>query len=296
MNIRQAISKTDFKLLGEAKEDYRPEAEFCLSFVLKKPREFLFAHPEKKLSFWQSRRYKNLINRIIKNIPLAYLFKEKEFYGLSFFVNKNVLIPRPETELMVEEVLNAIKNCSSEAGLFLMDVGTGSGCIIITLAKILKKEFRGIDFNFFGLDISAKALKVARKNAKTHGVCSDVGFVKSDLLEGFAHKRKKMEGLTMITANLPYLTKEQIKNSPTIQKEPLLALNGGIGGLDCYCRFFAQIKKDRCFFRGDLLVFCEIDSSQKDKIEILAKKYFPEAVIEFKKDLGGRRRLVKIEC
>jgi release factor glutamine methyltransferase len=261
------------------------DTELILAYVLKKTREYVFTHPEFKLSKIQLQKFKKLVLRRKKGEPIAYLTGKKGFYDLEFLVNKNVLIPRPETELIVDEVKSLTRN--KDYQFSIIDVGTGSGCIIITLAKLLKQNA------FYGIDISSQALQVAKKNAKSNDVIN-IKFIHGDLLNPFLNNPKNPKILnnpTIIIANLPYLTKEQIKNSSSIKKEPRLALLGGKNGLYYYEKLLQQINlmhlKSSC-------IFLEIDPSQKTKIKSLIKKYLPTADIEIKKDLKGHNRLVKI--
>lgn len=284
MNISQAISK-----IGQKLENL--EAELLLAFVLKKSREFLFTYPEKKINFPQIFKYKYLINKRLKGVPLAYLVSLKEFWGFNFFVNKNVLIPRPETEILVKEALNIINNYLNKKYLTLIDVGAGSGCIIISLIKALKEK--NILIKAIAVDIDKKALRVAQKNAKKHGVAKEIEFAKSDLLERLLTKRE-FGGGVIITANLPYLTPKQIKDSPSIQNEPQKAFLAGSQGLLCYLRLFRQIRENQGKFKSPLFILCEIDSSQTEKIKKLIKEELPLAKIEIKKDLKGLDRLVTV--
>jgi|WetSurMetagenome_2_1015567.scaffolds.fasta_scaffold03831_6 release factor glutamine methyltransferase len=290
MIISSAVRMAGKKLKEKNIESADLEAEIFLSFILRQPREFILAHPEIKLNFWQKWKLNWLVGQRIKGIPVAYLIGHKEFYGLDFLVNKNVLIPRPETELMVEEALKKIINYKLSIINFI-DVGTGSGCIIVSLAKMLKEK--GISGNFFGLDISKKALKIARKNAKKNNVDGCIHFLHSDLLN-ITNKNIFNEPV-IITANLPYLTPEQVENSPSIQKEPKIALLSGIDGLNHYRSLFRQINERAEFIKSELYIFCEIDETQKDKMTELIKQELPRAEFEFKNDLGGHCRLAKIK-
>ncbi|MDP2736815.1 MAG: peptide chain release factor N(5)-glutamine methyltransferase, partial [bacterium] len=221
------------------------EAEILLSKILKKPREFILAHGENKLTAEQIKNFQSLVFRRLKGEPIAYLTGHKEFYGLNFKVNKNVLIPRPETELMVEEALKLVARSSSASArqrrdgqpVTLADIGTGSGCIIIALAK------QNINGKLLATDISAKALAVARQNAKNNHVDKKIKFLKGGLLEPIVKNKLIINRQPLIIlANLPYLTPTQIKNSPTIKYEPKLALAAGSDGLKYYRRLFKQIK------------------------------------------------------
>jgi len=253
------------------------EIELILAHVLKKPREYIIAHPEHELTKLQIANCKLQIAKRLKGLPIAYITGHKEFYGLDFFVNKNVLIPRPETEFMVDEALRLATHSSQP--ITLIDVGTGSGCIVITLAKNLSNS------KFIGIDISSQALLVARKNAKFHSVNKKIKFLRGSLLSPLKIQNSKL----IILANLPYLTPSQIKDSPTIKYEPKSALSAGSDGLKYYRQLFKRIKDLR-----DAHVLCEIDPGQTKKIKQLVKCELPEAAFQIKKDLSGLNRLVVI--
>ncbi len=279
-------------------------------------REFLFTHPEYELTKKQISNFKFQISKRLKSWPLAYLTGHKEFYGLDFIVNKNVLIPGPETELMVDEAIKLVSRIAypkspaaeveppigGSTSFCLIDVGTGSGNIIISLAKLIKKlssEYSELSFNFYGVDISKKALAVARKNAKLHKVNNKIKFLHGNLLKPILKIKSTIDNRhskILILANLPYLTLRQIKQSPTIKHEPRLALNGGRDGLKYYKRLLRQVGiiRDSLKFvhNSCISVLLEIDPSQTQKIITLIKNQLPTATYEIKKDLCGRNRLV----
>jgi release factor glutamine methyltransferase len=259
------------------------DIELILAYVLKKSREFIIAHPEHKLTKSQIAKSKLLIKKRLKGVPIAYLTGHKEFYGLDFKVNKNVLIPRPETELMIEEASNLITR--NPQPITLVDIGTGSGCIIITLASLIK------NCKLLAIDISEKALVVTKQNAKLNNVYKKIKFLKGDLLKPIINSKFVIHNSKLIiTANLPYLTPTQIKNSPTIKYEPKLALTAGLDGLKYYRQLFKQIKT----LPNVKYVLCEIDPSQTLKIKKLIKRELPKANCQIKKDLSGLNRLVVI--
>ncbi len=281
------------------------DAILLLAKVTKKSKEFILAHPEKKLTANQTKTFQKLIARRQKSEPMAYLLGEQEFYGLAFKVSPAVLIPRPETELIVDEIINTEKNPNSKFQIpnsSIIDVGTGSGCIIISLAKLLADK----NIKFFGLDISPKALTIAKTNAKKildTGIRRHdpvVKFVKSDLLKALVSPtndlRLTTNDSTVIIANLPYLTAAQIKNSPSIKYEPRLALAGGRDGLVLYKKLLeqiAEIKKTKP--QTSFTVYLEIDPRQTKLISAMIKKILPAGKIEIKKDLSGKNRLVIID-
>jgi len=286
MKINKLLRQTAKMLEKYSPDSFDIEAEILLAAVIKKNREYIYSHPEDSVTFWQKLALRRLIARRQYGYSITAIIGHKWFYGLDFIVNKNVLIPRPETELIVEEVIKLIKNEELRIKN-VVDVGTGSGCVVIALAKNLKKE----DAKFYGLDISRKALAVARKNAEKNGVSGCIKFIHSDLLDGV--DKNIFNEPAIITANLPYLTPEQVKNSPSIQKEPKLALLAGDDGLDCYRRLFTQIKNRE--IKNKLIIFCEIDETQKDSMAELIKQSLPQAELEFKNDLGGHCRLTIIK-
>jgi len=286
MNIKSAIIESSKILNSKEIESADLEAEIFLSYVLRRPREFILAHPEMELNYQQTWRMNRLVRQRTRGVPVAYLIGHKEFYGLDFLVNKNVLIPRPETELIVDEVIDLIKK-EKIKNKKAIDVGTGSGCIICSLAKNLKDDI----IEFYGLDISKKALAVARKNAQKNGVDDCIHFLYGDLLN--VTDKTIFAEPVIITANLPYLTIDQVKNSPTIQKEPRIALLSGVDGLDHYRRLFGQINE--CGIENKAVIFCEINETQKDLMAGLIKQEFPKANLEFKNDLGGYCRLAVIK-
>ncbi|MFA4833538.1 MAG: peptide chain release factor N(5)-glutamine methyltransferase [Patescibacteria group bacterium] len=295
MFIKQALQKATGQLKKGSIKNPALEAEILLSHILKKDREFLFTYPEKELTNNQASYYKRLTSRRLKGEPVAYLTGQKEFYGLNFFVNKNVLIPRPETELMVEEALDLIVH--NKKRMTLIDVGTGSGCIIISLAKQLDLRIKNYDLRMLGVDISEKVLSVAKKNAELHGVNRKIKFVHGDLLKPallnskFINHNSKM----IILANLPYLTPTQIKSSPTVKYEPEKALDGGRDGLKYYKELFRQARQLKSLNPVSFSILCEIDPAQAGKIKKLAQSELPKNEIKIKKDLSGRNRLAIIE-
>jgi len=287
MTIGQLLNEKTEKLNKAKIKNPHLEAEILLSYVLDKPREWILAHPEKNLTQAQITSYKLQISKWLKGVPSAYITGYKYFYGYKFNVNRHVLIPRPETELMVDEVVNRYSRIA-DRGTTIVDVGTGTGCIIISLAKILKSS----NIKYLAIDISKPALMTAKENAIIHQVDKNINFFHGNLLMPIIKQKRftKNDSRITICANLPYLTPNQIKNSPTIQKEPVIALVSGTDGLNHYTKLFKQISKLRVM-SYELCVLCEIEPSQKIKIINLAKKYLPGFNTEIKKDLRGHSRL-----
>jgi len=259
------------------------EKEILLARSIKKDRIFVLTHPEYKLSlnqYWHFAYYLFLLNR---GYSVAAIVQHKEFFGLNFFVNKHVLIPRPETEIITAEIIKEITNSSEKT--LLIDVGTGSACIPISILKNIKKNVTTI-----ALDISTKALKVAKKNIFRHS--ANIELLKSNLLNKIAGRNYQTFDKIIITANLPYLTDHQVAQSPSIQREPKIALVAKENGLALYRQLFEQIKK--IFPKKKILILAEIDPSQNELIQKLANDFFPQARLEIKKDLSGLDRTLKI--
>lgn len=284
MTIRQALDTGAKKLMSKKINSARLDAEVLLSHALKKPREYLIAHWEKPLKANEQKLYSILISRRAKYEPVAYLTGVKEFYGLAIKVNKSVLIPRPETELLVDEIIALAGAKGSKTTI--IDVGTGSGSIALVLAKHLPQA------RILALDASADALNSAKINAKALKL--KIKPIQSDLL-----KKVKSQDLAgaILAANLPYLDKNEIKDFPTeikrgLKFEPQGALYAKKHGTALYEELFKQII-DR-----DLKPSClvaEIGSHNWRDFRSLAKKYFPKAEITIVKDLAKRPRILKIK-
>ena len=234
MSIKQALAWAIEKLNnGNFTDSAQLDAELLLSGALKRDKEFLYARPETELSPWQKLKFRRLLNRRLAGAPVAVLINTKEFYGYDFYVNRHVLIPRPLTEQMIDLALEEIKKQKTtlNAQYTICDLGTGSGNIIIALAKELEKKYSLDDFELIGLDISGRALKVAKKNARLHQLEKNITFIKSDLMA--AVKNKKID---LVLANLPYLTPADFEREISIKKEPFIALVG-----DFYPELFKTI-------------------------------------------------------
>jgi release factor glutamine methyltransferase len=291
--------------LKKVSENPELEAEDLLGFVLKKDRTWLITNSDEAITNQKLRTANSLINRRLKGEPLAYILGEWEFYGLPFKVNKNVLIPRPETEKLVDEIIKFFPTISSAAKTkrdsrlrgndeLVIDIGTGSGCIIISLAKNIKNK----NVKFFATDISAKALAVAKKNSKLNKVEKNIAFLKGDLLRPVFTKKilnNKQTKKLIITANLPYLkpslpglNKEQ---KQALAFEPKTALFAGADGLKYYrqlAKQITQIKKTRSDL--EITIYCEADPDQMTSL----KKIFADAKSKIIKDFRCQDRFLMV--
>ncbi len=260
------------------------DAEILLAHALGAAKEELYAHNERPVPAAALRRYRGLLARRAKREPVAYLVGTKEFFGLPFFVDKRVLIPRPETEILVERALKILRQeprvRSREKNV--IDVGTGSGAIAVAVARSMP------DVRVIATDASAPALAVARKNAAALGVASRIRFVKADLLPSSL----LAPGPWLILANLPYVaTGEWRTLAPDIRRyEPRLALDGGRDGLVPYRRFLDAMKE-----RGlaAFTLLAEIHPEQAATLRDEIRTRWPAATVTVHKDLTGKKRVIE---
>ncbi len=299
MTLAKALQENT-KILASISETPIIDAEILLSFALSKSKEFLYTYPEYKLTKVELKTYSNYIKKRLRGYSVASITGSKYFYGLEFIVDKNTLIPRPETELIVDEALILLRSMlRNKNKITLIDLGTGTGCLPIS---ILKDTLKGTQKNkskklsCFAIDISPKALLIAQKNAKKHGLTRHISFLQGNLLKPIINKKLSISSSNfIITANLPYLTKEQIENSPSIQKEPVLALDGGVNGLDYYIELFKQIKKlQNRYSPNSITILAEIDHRQVEVFKKEVAELLPSARLKIKKDLRGYERLIVI--
>lgn len=291
------------------------DLELLVAHASGKSREFVLAHPEYELTEFQISNLKCHIGRRLNGEPIAYILGRKEFYGLDFLVNRHTLIPRPETELLVDLAICGISNLKFQTpNFFVVDIGTGSGNIIISIAKeikhhydlpIGKEESRNPSampprdgMKFFAVDISQKALRVAKKNAALHGLDGKINFLHGSLLDPFIRNSKfEIQNSTLvIVANLPYLSEEIYQSTPTDVKkyEPKSALYSPEQGLGHYRKLLKQIKElQRC---GASHISChmEISPEQKESLAELVSAILPQAGTTFHQDLSQRWRICQI--
>ena len=274
MVISELLKAAAKRLTENGKDNARFEATHLLGFVLGMPPNRLVLSSDKDVSKADEQRFLTLIERRIENVPFQYLLGSQEFMGLKFCVSEDVLIPRQDTEVLVEFVLEKYKNCA----VSILDIGTGSGCIPISLAHFCK------DFDCLGIDISENALALAKKNAEYLNVSVRVVFEKCDILRDVPNRK-----FDVIVSNPPYIRSDII---PTLQAEvrdfePILALDGGADGLKFYRRICAIAPK--ILKKGGLLAF-EIGFDQADEVSAIMEDAFENITVT--KDLSGNNRIV----
>ena len=219
--------------------------------------------------------YKSSLEALKENKPIQYVIGNVNFYGLKFIVNKNVLIPRFETEELVEQVVEYTKDLNKDK-IKILDLGCGSGAIGLTLKSILK------DSEVTLVDISKEALEVSKLNANNLNL--DVTFIESDWFSNV-----KLEKYDIIVSNPPYIRTDEEIEEIVKNNEPSLALYGGVDGLDCYRKILANIKP---YLNNKFLMAFEIGESQKEEIYDIVNKYLKDIEITCKKDLYGRNRMI----
>jgi release factor glutamine methyltransferase len=256
----------------------RLDAQVLIAHVTGKPRSWILAHPEAHLAPDQLESYTQASTRLEHGEPLPYILGHREFYGLDFLVTPQVLIPRPETELLVEHALDWLRRHPERR--WATDIGTGSGCIAVTLAASIP------DLRLQASDISHSALEVALLNAQKHHVANRIEFIQADLLD-FPHHKP----FDLLCANLPYIPSASLPALSVSDWEPSLALDGGIEGLDLIHRLLVQA---RPHLAPEALMLLEIESTKRLSVLSLAQKLLPGSISQVYQDLSGCDRLLAI--
>ena len=276
MTIRETIRKGMIILKNNNITEPNIKARLVMQYVLNKPRQYLLVYDTENLMLRQEVNYFKAIKKICEGIPVQHITNRQEFMKLVFYVDENVLIPRPDTEILVEEVIKIAKKINAKK---ILDLCTGSGAIAVSLAKYIEKSI------ITATDISPKALNVAKLNAKNNEVEDRITFIESDLF-----KNLKKEKYDMIVSNPPYIKREILKKlNKDVQKEPKLALDGGYDGLDFYRKIINEAD-EYLKFKGYLCL--EIGYDQKEDVENLLKEQEKYIDIYCKKDLCDKDRVV----
>lgn len=278
MNIRDAIVEYS-KQLDIISDTPRLDVEILLQKALGGvDRLYIHLNLSKELEIEQEEIFLRLIEERLKGRPIAYIVNNREFMGLDFYVKEGVLIPRPDTEILVEEI---IELCKGKDDLDILDIGTGSGAITVSLAKYIEKS------RLTSLDISEIALEIAKKNAKSNGVIDKINFIKSDLFQQIVGTNLKFD---IIVSNPPYIRKRDIDELHTQVKdyEPYNALEGGIDGLDFYRNITEQSKN---YLKPGGILAYEVGHDQAEEVvKIMQNNGYNKIYI--KKDLQGIDRVV----
>ena len=274
MKIRELLEYGKSNLI-QKKEPYKL-SKMLLKSILHVDTTYLLINSEKEINKEIENKYKKGINDLKSGKPLQYITNKQEFMGLDFYVDENVLIPQPDTEILVEEVLKKIEKLNGKTNV--LDICTGSGAIGVSIAK------NATNVNVTMSDISENALKVAQKNAKTNEVLDKCKFIKSNMFENIEEK------YDVIVSNPPYIKSKIIKTlEKEVQNEPLIALDGGEDGLDFY-KIIIQTAYKHLKENGILAL--EIGYDQKEEVIKLIEESNKYINIYCKKDLAGNDRII----
>lgn len=274
MTIKQTLSKGTIMLKSSNIESPKLKARLLLQYILKKPRQYLIVYDNQEVDKKAQWEYFVNIEKLTKGVPLQHITHTQEFMKMDFYVDENVLIPRPDTEILVEEVIKIAQKIDSPK---ILDLCTGSGAIAISLKKYIPNA------QVYAVDISKKALEIAKKNANR--LEANVKFIESNLFD-----KVKKEKFDIIVSNPPYIKKSDINYlSQEVQKEPQLALDGGYDGLDFYRKISYQAIDYLKF--GSYLCF-EIGFDQKEEVMEIIDKVEHYKGTYCKKDLCGNDRVI----
>lgn len=279
--LRQFLRNTRETLAAAGIPEPRLEPEIMLTNVLGVPRHRLYAVQDQELPAQARQALAQFIERRLKREPLAYILGHKEFYGIDLVVDPGVMVPRPETELLVERAILVCMERMDQGHPVVVDVGTGAGGIAINLALHLPRA------RVFATEVSPSALDVARANIRTHKVEERITLVKGDLLEA-------VEGpVDVIVANLPYIPSDRLRElQPEVRWEPPIALDGGPDGLDLIRRLLGQAREN---LSRSGIALLEIDPEHQAPLRELVGDLFPGAAASVEQDLAGLDRIFVVE-
>jgi release factor glutamine methyltransferase len=264
------------------------DASVLLSHILDKPRTWVMAHLELRLTIEQGENLNVALARLEGGEPLPYVLGHWEFFGLDFDITPDVLIPRPETELLVEKALAWLRESPvrrPSSALRIADVGTGPGIIAVSIAMEIPSS------RILATDISPAALQVAQHNARKFNVANRIDFVECDILPPIPKSLSTEEHFDMLCANLPYIPTEALRSLPVYGREPSLALDGGADGLDLFRKLMRLALE---WMAPNSLMLLEIESTLGVQAFNLACDMFSRAEIHLHKDLAGHDRLLEI--
>jgi release factor glutamine methyltransferase len=281
--IREVLAEATGKLTTAGVDAPKLVAQVLLAHALGVPRaSVLISPPHHVLQPHQIVSFRALVARCVEGEPMAYVVGHTEFYALEFQIDRRALIPRPETEQLVELALRRLRVLNLPPQTLVVDVGTGSGCIVVSLAVKLP------NVRFMATDISSDTLALAHDNAKKHKVNARIQFLRGDLL---APVPVRADG---VVANLPYVTTAEWQSLPRHIRnhEPRTALDGGTDGLDLIRRLLLQASKH---VKPDGWLLLEIGSTQGPAVSALARQAFPLAAVNLHRDLAGLTRVAEIQ-
>lgn len=279
MTIKEAINDAIIKLKSCSGTAWL-DAYVILGDIIGKDKAYLIAHDDEILCRKDSQNFEQSIQKRISGMPVQYLTGRQEFMGLDFLVNSSVLIPRADTEILVEEVLKHIRLNKS---VDIADIGTGSGCIAVSIAKNVENT------SITAVDLSVNALQIAKQNAEMNNVEDRISFIHSNYFEALTGRT-----FDIIVSNPPYIASEVVESlQPEVKNfEPRTALDGGIDGLNCYRKIIKEAKK---YLKRKGLLALEIGFDQAEQVSELIKKEESYCNLKVIKDLAGNNRVITVE-
>ncbi len=271
MKIKEILQESIKQLKANEVEEPHAKARRLLAFTLEVPKEYLIINYDKEISKKQETIYKQYIKKLLEGEPIQYILGKQEFMGIEFAVNKDVLIPQPDTEILVEEVIKLLKQYKKPK---ILDLCTGSGAIAISISEKVSEA------QIYASDISEKALAIARINDRS----KKIKFILSDLFNNIEDK------FDIIVSNPPYIKTHEIeKLSKEVQNEPILALDGGIDGLEFYRKIIGQASK---YIKKNGYLCLEIGEKQKKQVKDIINNEKKYADIKEYKDLNENDRVI----
>ena len=276
MKLEELIKKSTIKLQKNNIDDYSIKLKIIIEYFFNIPINKIIVYMNKEVSSKENVEFEKILQKVINGIPVQYITNKQEFMGLKFYVDKNVLIPQPDTEILVEHVIEYCNNINYS--LKILDLCTGSGAIAISLAKYIKNA------NIYATDISENAIEIANKNAKINKV--GINFIKSDMFENIKEK-----DFDIIVSNPPYIKTSVISTlSNEVKNEPYIALDGGKDGLKFYNIIYEKAEK---YMNRNGIIFLEIGYDQKENIMNIFKKKYRE--VYCLKDLNNNDRVIIVK-
>ena len=280
MNVKETLNVASEELMKIGSLDAKLEAEVLLRHVLKIDRATMFQDLDEDVSIEDSGNIASLVKRRTQREPLAYITRVKEFYGLPFAVSEDVLIPRQETELLVDAAIVQAKTLD-KSEISIVDVGTGSGAIAVSLALNIPTS------SVIAVDISESALTIADDNRRAHGLYSRVKLRRGSLLEPI------VEEIDILVSNPPYIRSDKLTSlQEEVLKEPMVALDGGYDGLELIKKLLFQAVDK---MSNPSVILFEIDSDQAAEAVKLSQQFFPSAITTVLKDLSKNERALLLE-
>jgi release factor glutamine methyltransferase len=294
MHLKSLLNKSILELRKAGIDTPDLDTKVLLVAAMAREDAFVYSHPDFLVTNAQYAKFRRYIRRRKCGEPIAYILVHKEFYGYNFLVNKNVLVPRPESEWLVDAGISFLQNYESRImnngkhNINILDMGTGSGCLAISISKELQTKNYQLPTKIFAVDSSKRAIVVAKKNSKLLKPVHSILFLNSNLFENLRVKSKKFN---LMIANLPYVPPRIKKVKSPIDFEPQDAIFAGNNGTEIIKLFLSESKYH---IEKDGLILLELDPRNANDLLKYASKIYPEAKINLHKDLADHNRYLSI--